>query len=85
MTGLASDQGSADRAAGGQFTAAFAARKIGQDEAARLLTQAQRSLSRSALDTALQTFEQTRLLSWAECLTFARLLHEDGEPATLGR
>ena len=53
---------------------AFAARGIDAVTAGALYTRARADLGRAELQQALDTLVQTRVLSWEQCLTFARLL-----------
>lgn len=64
------DRRSRDRAS----LSVFAARGIGPEDAERLLGAAQVALRPDVLATALETFEQSRVLSWSECMTLAELL-----------
>jgi hypothetical protein len=53
--------------------AGFAARGIGEARAAELLDQAESELTTEEFRLAIETVAQTRLLSWPECVRFARL------------
>jgi hypothetical protein len=51
----------------------FAARGIDEAQAAELLHEAQGTLTAQELRLATETVSQTRLLTWPECVQFARL------------
>lgn len=51
----------------------FAARGIGEAQAAELLSRAQAELSSEELRLATETLAQTRVLTWPDCLRFAQL------------
>jgi len=53
--------------------AGFAARGISREQATELLEQAQETLTADELRLATETVSQTRLLTWPECVGFARL------------
>lgn len=53
--------------------AGFAARGIGEAQAAELLSQAQTELTAKEFQFAVETVGQTRLLSWPDCVRFAKL------------
>lgn len=53
--------------------AGFAARGIGEAQAAELLSRARAELSTEELRLATETLAQTRLLSWPDCVRFAQL------------
>jgi hypothetical protein len=53
--------------------AGFAARGIGEAQAAELLSQAQLELPAEEFASAVETLAQTRLLSWPDCIRFAQL------------
>ena len=53
--------------------AGFAARGIGEAQAAELLSEAEADLSAEELRFALETLSQTRLLTWPDCMRFAKL------------
>lgn len=53
--------------------AGFAARGIGEAQAAELVSRAQAELSSEELRLATETLAQTRLLTWPDCVRFAQL------------
>ncbi|MFL6163175.1 MAG: hypothetical protein ACJ74U_13205 [Jatrophihabitantaceae bacterium] len=53
--------------------AGFAARGIGEAQAAELLSEAEARLTAPELRFAVETLTQTRLLTWPECMRFAQL------------
>ena len=53
--------------------AGFAARGIGEAQAAESLRKAQAELSAEELRLAMETLTQTRLLTWPDCVRFAQL------------
>jgi hypothetical protein len=53
--------------------AGFAARGIGEAQAAELLEQARSTLTAAELRLAIETVSQSRLLTWPECVQFAQL------------
>jgi hypothetical protein len=57
-----------------EVLAAFLARGTDASAARQLVAEARAQLSDAQARAALDTLVQTRLLSWSECVTFARLV-----------
>ena len=53
---------------------AFAARGIAREDAVERLRNAQEDLPAEQFQVAVETLIRTRLLTWEECIQFARLL-----------
>ncbi|HEY2043059.1 MAG TPA: hypothetical protein VGH11_10325 [Jatrophihabitans sp.] len=53
---------------------AFAARGVNAEDASAHLERARRALADDQFRLAVETLIQTRVLSWDECMQFARLL-----------
>lgn len=61
--------------------AAFAARGIVRKDAAARLQRAQQTLPDDQFRFAVETLVRTRLLTWEECIEFARLLRPENRSA----
>jgi hypothetical protein len=60
---------------------AFRARGLDDTEARTLFERAGHDLDPAVRTVALDTLVQTRVLTWPECITYARLLRPEGKSA----